>query len=102
MEANNLRKRGNCGSRKPVQQGWKKSKKKEPRLVGNPSHSFREFTQAHRQGCFMCYGRKELFQHNDQTCPTHKTDTEAQRKVQGLRKRTLANFRATKVEVSSG
>ena len=47
----------NWVSRKPLQQGWKKREKKEPRRVGDPPLSFREFLCAHPQGCFVCYER---------------------------------------------
>ena len=41
--ANNLPKGGNWGSWKPLQQGWRKREKKEPRRVGDPPLSFGEF-----------------------------------------------------------
>ena len=41
--ANNLHKGSNRGSWKPLQQGWKKREKKEPRRVGDPPLSFGEF-----------------------------------------------------------
>ena len=67
----------NRGSWKPLQQGWKKKEKKDPRRIGNPPLSFGEFIQAHPQGCFVCYGRNKGFHRDHQTCPIHQVDTEA-------------------------
>ena len=43
--ANNLHKGGNWGSWKPLQQGWKKREKKEPRRVVDPPLSSGEFIE---------------------------------------------------------
>ena len=59
--ANNLNAGSNRGSWKPLQQGWKKKEKKDPRRIGNPPLSFGEFIRAHRQGCSVCYRRKQGF-----------------------------------------
>ena len=40
LVANHLHKRSNQGSWKPLQQGWKKREKREPRRVGDPPLSF--------------------------------------------------------------
>ena len=77
--ANNLNAGSNRGSWKPLQKGWKKKDKKEPRRMGDPPLSFGEFIRAHPQGCFVCYGRNKGFNHDYQTCPIHKANT------QGLR-----------------
>ena len=98
--ANNLHKGGNRGSWKPLQHGWKKREKKEPRRVGDPPLSFGEFIRAHPQGCFVCYGRNSPFQHDHGTCPTHKADTEAYKKAHGSKKRAPTHVREAKVEVS--
>ena len=87
------------GSWKPLQQGWNKREKKEPRRVGDPPTSFGEFIRAHREGCFVCYGRTFPFQHYHRTCPIHKADTEAYKKAHGTKKRMSANVREAKVEV---
>ena len=47
--ANNLHKGSNRGSWKPLQQGRKRREKKEPRRVGDPPLSFRQFIRAHPQ-----------------------------------------------------
>ena len=96
--ANNLHKGGNRGSWKPLQQGWKKREKKEPRRVGNPPLSFGEFIQGQPQGCFVCYRRKSSFQHDHRICPVHKADTEAYKKAHGSTKRASAKVRETTVE----
>ena len=67
--ANSLHKRSNRGIWEPLQQGWQKSEKKEPRRVGNPPLSFGEFIRAHPQGCFVAYGRSSPCQHDHRTCP---------------------------------
>ena len=97
--ANNLNAGSNTGSWKPLQQGWKKKEKKDPRRIGNPPLSFGEFIQAHPQGCFVCYGRKQGFNHDHRTCPIHRANTEAYKKAHGLKKRAPAGIRETKVEV---
>ena len=97
--ANNVNTRSNRGSWKPLQQGWKKKEKKDPRRIGNPPLSFGEFIRAHPQGCFVCYGRKQGFNHDHRTCPIHQADTEAYKKVHGSKKRAPAGIRETKVEV---
>ena len=98
--ASNLNAGSNWGSWKPVQKGWKKKEKKDPRRIGDPALSFGECIQAHPQGCLVCYGRNKGFNHDHRTCPIHKADTEAYKKVHGSKKRAPAGIRETKVEVS--
>ena len=97
--ANNLNAGSNRGSWKPLQQDWKKKEKKDPRRIGNPPLSFGEFIRAHPQGCFVCYGRKQGFNHDHRTCPSHQADTEAYNKAHGSKKRAHAGIRETKVEI---
>ena len=97
--ANNLDAGSNAGSWKPLQQGWKKKEKKDPRRIGNPPLSFGEFIRAHPQGCFVCYGRKQGFHHDHRTCPIHQADREAYKKAHGSKKRAPAGIREAKVEV---
>ena len=97
--ANNLNAGSNWGSWKPLQQGWRKKKKKDPRSIGNPPLSFGEFIRADLQGCFVCYGRKQGFNHDHRTCPIHQADTEAYKKAHGSKKRAPAGIREAKVEV---
>ena len=97
--ANNLNTGSNRGSWKPLQQGWKKKEKNDPRRIGNPPLSFGEFIRAHPQGCFVCYGRKQGFNHDHRTCPIHQADTEAYEKAHGSKKRAPAGIQETKVEV---
>ena len=73
----------NQGSRKPLQKGWKKKEKKEPRRIGDPPLSFGEFIGTHPQGCFVCYGRNKGFTHDHRTCSVHGANTEASKKVHG-------------------
>ena len=91
--ANNLNAGSNRGRWKPLQQGWKNKEKKDPRRIGNPPLSFGEFIRAHPQGCFVCYGRKQGFNHEHRTCPIHKADTEAYKKAHGSKKRAPAGIR---------
>ena len=98
--ADDLHKERNHGSWRPLQQGWKKREKKEPRRMGNPPLSFREFIRAHPQGCFVCYGRNSAFQHDHQTCLIHKAEMEAHKKAHGTKKCMSPNIREAKVEVS--
>ena len=97
--ANNLNAGSNRGSLEPLQQGWKKKEKKDPRRIGNPPLSFGEFIRAHPQGCFVCYGGKQGFNHDHRTCPIHQADTEAYKKAHGSKKRAPAGIREAKVEV---
>ena len=97
--ANNLNAGSNRGSWKPLQQGWKKKEKKDPRRFGNPPLSFGEFIRAHPQGCFVCYGTKQGFNHDHRTCPIHQADTEAYKKAHESKKRAPAGIREAKVEV---
>ena len=97
--ANNLSAGNNRGSWKPLQPGWRKKEKRDPRRVGDPPLSFGEFIRAHPQGCFVWYGRKKGFNHDHRTCPTHKADTEAYKKAHGSRKRAPAGIQEAKVEV---
>ena len=98
--ANNLNTGSNRGSWKPLQKGWKEKEKKEPRRVGNPPLSFGEFIRAHPKGCFVRYGRNKRFNHDQRTCPVHKADTEAYKKMHGSKKRAPAGIRETRVEVT--
>ena len=97
--ANNLNVGSNRGSWKPLPPGRKKKEKKDPRRIGNPPLSFGEFIRAHPQGCFVCYGRKQGFNHDHRTCAIHQADTEAYKKAQGSKKRAPAGIREAKVEV---
>ena len=81
------------GSWKPLQPGWKKKEKKDPRRIGSPPLSFGEFIRAHPQGCFVCYGRKQGFNHDHRTCPIHQADMEAYKKAHWLKKRAPAGIR---------
>ena len=99
--ANNLNARSNQGGWKPLQQGWKKKEKKDPRRIGNPPLSFGEFIRAHPQGCFVCHGRKQGFNHAHRTCPIHQADTEAYKKAHGSKRRAPAGIRDAKVAVDN-
>ena len=68
--------------------------------MGDPPLSFGEFIRAHPQGCFVCNGRNKGFNHDHRTCPIHKADTEAYKKVHGSKKRAPVGIRENKVEVS--
>ena len=48
----------------------------------------------------MCYGRNKAFNHDHRTCPVHKADTEAYKKVHGSKKRAPASVREAKVEIT--
>ena len=96
--ANNLNAGSNRGSWKPVQKGWRKKEKKEPRRMGDPLLSFGVFIRADPQGCFVCYGRNKGVNHDHRTCRIHKADTEAYKKVHGSKTRTPVGIRENKVE----
>ena len=97
--AKNLSAGSKPGNWKPLQQGWRKQEKRDPRRVGDPPLSFGEFIRAHPQRCFVCYGRKRGFNHDHRTCPVHKADTEAYKKAHGSKKRAPAGIREANVEV---
>ena len=97
--ANNLNAGSNRGSWKPLQQGWKKKEKNDPRRIGNPPLSFGEFIRAHPQGFLVCYGSKQGFNHDHRTCPIQQADTEAYKKAHGSKKCAPAGIREAKVEV---
>ena len=97
--SNNLNAGSNRGSWKPLQQGWKKKEKKGPRRFDNPPLSCGEFIRAHPQGCFVCYGRKQGFNHDHRTCPIHQADIEGYKKAHGSKKRAPAGIWEAKVEV---
>ena len=99
--ANNLNAGSKQGSWKPLQPGWKKKEKRDPRRIGDPPLSFGEFIRAHPQGCFVCYGRKKGFNHDHRTCPIHQADTEAYNKAHGSKKRAPAGIREAKVQVDA-
>ena len=62
--------------------------------------SLGEFIPAHPQGCPVWYGQSSPFQHDHRTCPIHKANTEEDKKAHGTKKRTSANIREAKVQVS--
>ena len=97
--AKNLSAGGKPGNWKPLQQGWRKQEKRDPRRIGDPPLSFGEFIRAHPQGCFVCYGRNKGFNHDHRTCPIHQADTEAYKKAHGSKKRAPTGIREAKVEV---
>ena len=98
--ANNRNAGSNRGSWKSLQKGWKKKEKKEPRRKSDPPLSFGEFIRAQPQGCFLCYGRNKGFNHDPRTCPIHKADKEAYKKVHGSKKRAPVGIWENKVEVT--
>ena len=98
--ANNLHKGSNRGSLKPLQQSCKKREKWEPHRVGDPPLSIGEVILARPEGCFVCYRGSSPVQHYQRTCPIQEADTEAYKKAHGTKKRTSANIREAKVEVS--
>ena len=98
--ASNLNAGSNQVSWKPLQKGWRKKGKKEPRRMGDPPLSLGDFIRAHPRGCFVCYGRNKGFDRDHRTCPVLKADTEAYRKVHGSKIRALASVRGAKVEVT--
>ena len=98
--ANYLNAGSNRGTWKPLQKGWRKKEKKEPRRMGDPPLSFGEFIRAHPQGCFVCCGRNKGFNHDHRTCPVHNADTKAYKKVNASKKRAPASVREAKVEVT--
>ena len=89
----------NRGSWRPLQPGWKKKEKRDPRRIGDPPLSFGDFIRAHPQGCYVCYGRKRGFNHDHRACPIHQDDAEAYKKAHGSKKRAPAGIREAKVEV---
>ena len=98
--ANNLNAGSNRGSWKPLQKGWRKKEKKEPRRMGDPPLSFGEFKQAHPGGCFLFYGRNKGVNHDHRTCPINKADTEVYKNVHRSKKRAPPGIRETIVEVT--
>ena len=96
---NKLSAGSNQGSWRPLQQGWKRKEKRDPRRIGDPPLSFGEFIRAYPVGCFVCYGTKKGFNHDHRTCLTHQGDTKAYKKAHGSKKRAPAGIRETKVEV---
>ena len=98
--AHNLNAGSNRRSWKALQKGWKKKEKKEPRRISDPLLSFGEFIRAHPQGFFVCYGRNKGLDHDHRTCPIHKADTGAYKKVHELKERAPAGTLETKVEVT--
>ena len=93
---NNLNAGSNRGSWKPLQKGWKKKEKKDPRRIGDPPLSS-PFIRVHPQGCFVCYGGSKGFNHDHRTCPMHKANTEAYKRVHGSNKCAPVGIRETKV-----
>ena len=68
--------------------------------MGDPPLSFGEFIRARPQGCFVCYGRNKGFNHDHRTCPIHKADTEAYKKVQRSKMCAPVGIPENKVEVT--
>ena len=97
--SNNLNAGSNQGSWKPLQQGCKKKEKKNPCRIGNPPLFFGEFIRAHPQGCFVCYGRKQGFNHDQPTIPYQPGRHGGLQKAHGSKKRAPAGIREGKVEV---
>ena len=48
----------------------------------------------------MCYGRNKGFNNDHGTCPIHKADTQAYKKVHGSKKRAPVGIRKKKVVVT--
>ena len=71
--ANNVRDHGQDRSRwSPV--GPKKGK--EPRRIGNPPLSFREYRSQH-DGCWVCYGKGNNHAHDHRQCKVYEADKKA-------------------------
>ena len=85
---------------RPFSRAERRREKKKPRRVGDPPLSFGKVIRAHPQSCFVCYGQSSAFQHDHRPCPIHRAVAEAYKKAQETKKRTSANIREAKEEVS--
>ena len=71
--AHNVRDHGQDRSR------WNRvgpKKTKEPRRIGNPPLSFREYRSQH-DGCWVCYGKGNNHAHDHRQCKVYKADKKA-------------------------
>ena len=71
--AHNVREHGQDRSR------WNKvgpKKKREPRRIGNPPPSFREYRSQH-DGCWVCYGNGNNHVHDHRKCKVYEADKKA-------------------------
>ena len=68
--------RGNMGRIGPDGTGWDPRKTKEPRRIGNPPLSFREYRSQH-DGCWVCYGKGNNHAHDHRQCKVYEADKKA-------------------------
>ena len=83
--AKNLNAGSKPGNWKPLQQGWRKQEKRDPRRIGDPPLSFREFIRAHPQGCFVCYGGSEASTMTTEHAPSTRLTRALTRRCTGRR-----------------
>ena len=50
-----------------------KNRKQEPRRIGNPPLSFREYRSQHT-GCWVCYGKGNNHAHDHRHCKVYEED----------------------------
>ena len=58
--------------------GWSRAgpRGKEPRRIGNPPLSFREYRSQH-DGCWVCYGKGNNHAHDHRQCKVYEADKKA-------------------------
>ena len=97
--AKNLSAGSKPGNWKPLQQGWRKQEKRDPRRIGDPPLSFGSSYELTLRAVSCVMGGSEASTMTTEHAPFHKADTEAYKKAHGSKKRAPAGIREAKVEV---
>ena len=71
--AHNMKENGQDRSRPNRLDPRNENRKQEPRRIGNPPLSFREYRSQHT-GCWVCYGKKNNNAHDHRHCKVYEED----------------------------
>ena len=67
----------NQGKDRSKWQPVNRKQRKEPRRVGPPPLTFKEYITKYPKGCFVCYGRNQAHDYDDKTCKWYPEDKAA-------------------------
>ena len=67
----------NQGKDRSKWQPVNRKQRKEPRRVGSPPLTFKEYITKYPKGCFVCYGRNQAHDHDHKTCKWYAEDKAA-------------------------
>ena len=97
--ARNLSAGSKPGNWKPLQQGWRKQEKRDPRRIGDPPLSFGSSYELTRRAVSCVMGGRKASTMTTEHAPSTRPTRRLTRKAHGSKKRAPAGIREAKMEV---